>query len=107
MSQKDRRVYTAQFKFETVLEVLRGEKSVAQICRERGINDSLLYTWKQAFLERGVSLFEDKSQSLDQATAERMAQLEQMVGRQAMEIEILKKSRSLLGLRRNGRELRP
>jgi transposase-like protein len=42
MSQNDRRTYTAQFKFETVLEVLRGEKSVAQICRERGINDSLL-----------------------------------------------------------------
>lgn len=102
MSQKDRRVYTAQFKFETVLEVLRGEKSVAQICRERGINDSLLYTWKQAFLERGVSLFEEKGQSLDQAAAERIGQLEQMVGRQAMEIEILKKSRSLLGLRRNG-----
>ena len=102
MSQKDRRSYTAQFKFETIVEVLRGEKSVAQICRERGINDSLLYTWKQAFLERSVSLFEEKGQSLDQAAAERIAQLEQMVGRQAMEIEILKKSRSLLGLRRNG-----
>lgn len=102
MSQKDRRTYTAEFKFETVLEMLRGEKSVAQICRERGINDSLLYTWKQAFLERGTSIFEDKGQSIDQAAAERIAQLEQMVGRQAMELEILKKSRSLLGSRRNG-----
>jgi transposase len=104
MSQEDRRSYTAQFKFETVIEVLRGEKSVAQICRERGINDALLYTWKQAFLERGSSLFDEKGQSLDQAAIERMAQLEQRVGRQAMALEILKKSRSVLGLRRNGNE---
>jgi transposase-like protein len=33
---KKRRTFTAQFKFETVMDVLRGEKSVAHICRERG-----------------------------------------------------------------------
>jgi hypothetical protein len=49
-----------------------------------------------------MSLFEEKGQSLDQVAAEPIAQLEQRVGRQAMAIEILKKSRSVLGLRRNG-----
>jgi hypothetical protein len=33
---KERRTYSAQFKLETVLEGRRGDKSVAQICRERG-----------------------------------------------------------------------
>lgn len=36
-----RREFSAQFKLETVLEGLRGEKSVAQLCRERDITDSL------------------------------------------------------------------
>jgi hypothetical protein len=42
MAQK-RRKFTAQFKFETVMEVLRGEKSVAQLCRERDITETLYY----------------------------------------------------------------
>jgi transposase-like protein len=41
-----RREFSAQFKLETVLEGLRGEKSVAQICRERDITDSLYYKWR-------------------------------------------------------------
>ena len=49
--------------FEVVLEGLRGEKSVAQICRERNITESLYYKWRDAFLERGVSLFEDQRSS--------------------------------------------
>ena len=36
-----RRTFTAQFKLETVMEGLPGEKSVVQICRERNINDNL------------------------------------------------------------------
>lgn len=42
MAQK-RRKFTAQFKFETVMKVLRGEKSVAQSCRERDITEALYY----------------------------------------------------------------
>ena len=37
------RQFTAQFKLETVLETLRGEKPIAQICRERQLTDSLVY----------------------------------------------------------------
>jgi transposase-like protein len=54
-----RRTFTAQFKFETVIDGLGGEKSVAQICRERDITESLYYKWHDAFVERGVQVFED------------------------------------------------
>lgn len=56
---KKRRNFTAQFKFETVMEGLRGEKSVAQICRERDLTESLYYKWRDALVERGVQVFED------------------------------------------------
>jgi transposase-like protein len=42
MSQK-RRNYSPQFKFETVMEGLRGEKTVAELCWERDLKESLYY----------------------------------------------------------------
>jgi len=96
---KKRRAYTAQFKFETIVEVLRGEKSNAQICRERNVTESLLYRWKQDFLDRAPGIFEDQ-RSRDQVAEEReqrIVELERMVGRLTMEIEVLKKARSILG----------
>ena len=102
---KKRRNYTAQFKFETVLDGLRGEKSVAQICRERNLTESLYYKWRDAFFERAPDIFNDQRGSQRDAQGERMAELEQLAGKQALEIEILKKAGSLLGSmqERNGR----
>lgn len=55
-----RRKFTAQFKFETVMEVLRGEKSVTQICQEHDITETLCYKWRDAFFERAPSVFENQ-----------------------------------------------
>ena len=41
MARQKRRTFSAEFKFETVLEALKSEKSAAQICREREINEIL------------------------------------------------------------------
>jgi transposase-like protein len=86
--------YTAQFKFETVLEGLRGEKSVSQICRERDVTESLYYKWRDAFVEQGATVFEREAQQAErvQEQNERIADLERMVGRLALENEILKKA---------------
>ena len=106
MSSK-RRQYSAEFKLETVLEGIRGEKPVAQICRERGIRDSRYYKWRDAFKERGPGIFASQEQQ-DQAVSEleaRVAELERMVGKLAMENEILNKASHWLDSqsRRNGR----
>jgi len=102
---KKRRNYTAQFKFETVLDGLRGEKTVAQICRERTLTESLYYKWRDAFFERAPDIFNDQRGSQRDGQAERMAELERLAGKQALEIEILKKAGSVLGSmrERNGR----
>lgn len=92
-----RRSYSAQFKLETVLEGIRGEKSIAQICRERGIKDSLYYKWRDQFTSQALSIFEDKRNAVaSEGNNERIAELERMVGRLAVENDILKKASSLL-----------
>jgi transposase-like protein len=104
-----RRTFTPEFKFEAVLDMLRGEKKVAQICRERDITESLLYKWRDAFFERAPSIFADQRDSsrANDPQTERVAELERLVGRQTLEIEVLKKARHLLNSRSqsNGRSL--
>ena len=98
MARRKRRTFSAEFKFETVIEALRGEKSAAQICREREISENLLSRWKSDFLERGAEVFENARDGKTDDAQQRIAQLEQLAGRQALELEILKKAGSLLGL---------
>lgn len=102
---KKRRKYSAEFKLDTVMEGLRGDKSIAQICRERDITDSLYYKWKQMFLDRASEIFEEKGTVIDDSKEKQIAELERMVGRLTMEVEILKKARSWLDTQqvRNGR----
>ena len=61
--RKKRRQFTAQYKVETVLEALRGEKTAAQICRERELSEDLLSRWKQEFLKRAPEIFETRKVS--------------------------------------------
>ncbi|MDH5679555.1 MAG: transposase [Nitrospinota bacterium] len=96
MTRKKRRIYTAEFKLDTVMEGIRGEKSIAQICRDRGIKDTLYYKWREQFLEGATSIFEDRRHKATQEQAERIAELERMIGKLAMEKEILKKAKSWL-----------
>jgi len=48
-----RRRYSAEEKIRIVLEGLRGESSIAELCRKEGINQNLYYRWSKAFLEAG------------------------------------------------------
>jgi len=97
-----RREFSAEFKLETVLEGVRGEKSVAQICRERDITDSLYYKWRDEFNQNAAKLFADKRRTGTDESAERVAELERLVGRLTMALEIAKKASGLLGSRWKG-----
>jgi transposase len=48
-----RRHHSAEEKIRIVLEGLRGEVSIAELCRKEGINQSLYYRWSKEFLEAG------------------------------------------------------
>jgi len=102
---RTRRSFPDQFKAQLVLDLLTGAASQAELCRKHNINSQLLGRWKTIVLEGLHTLFqEDPQASQEQA---RIGELEQLVGRQAYELEILKKaSRLLPGLpSRDGRSL--
>src|SRR5437870_9571247 len=100
---RTRRSFPDEFKAQVVLDLLSGAVSQAELCRKHNIHPQLLGRWRTTVLEGLPTLFqEDPQVSQDQA---RIAELEQLVGRQAYELEILKKtSRMLPGLpSRDGR----
>jgi len=96
MGKSKRRTYSAEFKFDTVMEGLRGEKSIAQICRERGIKDNQYYKWREIFIERSAEIFADQRKHRGQEKEERIAELERMIGRLTMENDMLKKAKNWL-----------
>lgn len=51
--RKTRRQFSAEEKIRIVLEGLRGEESIAELCRREGIATSLYYSWSKEFLEAG------------------------------------------------------
>jgi transposase len=51
--RKTRKVHSAEEKIRIVLEGLRGEESIAALCRREGIATSLYYSWSKEFLEAG------------------------------------------------------
>ena len=48
-----RKHYSAEDKIRIVLDGLRGESSIAELCRREGIAESLYYSWSKEFLEAG------------------------------------------------------
>ena len=97
---RGRRSFPADFKAKVVLDLLTGAASQAELCRKHNLKPQLLGHWKAAVLERLHTLFEEDPQvGRDQV---RIAELEQLVGQQAYELQILKKaSRMLPGLGSN------
>jgi transposase len=69
--------------------------SAAELCREHQLSPQLLGQWKSELLERAPQIFEqDQARSVEQ---ERIAELERLVGRLTMQLEIAKKASTLLG----------
>ena len=98
-----KRTYKPQLKAQVVLQVLSGTKSAAQICRELNINETLLSRWKQQLLTHAALVFERQSEASEKD--ERIAELERLVGRLTMELEIAKKASPLAAYQtsKNGR----
>ncbi len=103
---KKRRQHSGQFKFEVVMTMLRGEQTVAAICRHYDITESLAYKWRDQFLEQAPDIFKDQRQK-EQATpdqAARIAELERLVSRLTLDKDILEKAEDWVKKqrRRNG-----
>ena len=84
-----RRRFTPEFKAEVVIEALSGQSSQAKLCRKHNLSDVQLSKWKRQLLENAASLFEPIDKQTN-ASQQRIAQLEQLVGRLTLELDIQK-----------------
>jgi transposase len=89
MPRRTRRAFTAAFKAEVLRDLFSNKRSQAELCREHQLSPSLLALWKETALDRLQQLFQEAEQR-DPRQA-RIDDLEQLAGRQALAIEILKK----------------
>ena len=92
-----RKQYSSEEKIRIVLEGLRGEESIAALCRREGIAESLYYSWSKEFLEAGKRrLAGDTARaatSIEVRDLRREARaLKEVVAEQALELRLLKKS---------------
>ena len=85
-----RRTFRPDFKARVVLEDLIGVKSAAEICREHQFKPQLLTHWKAEFAQRAPEILAANPGGEDK---ERIVELECMVGRLTMELEVAKESR--------------
>jgi len=53
IKRKTRRKFSSEEKIRIVLEGLRGEESISELCRREGISPNLYYNWSKEFLEAG------------------------------------------------------
>lgn len=86
---QSRRIFSAEFKAQVVLEILTGAKSVAQVAREYSIKPELLSRWKADFVANASKLFENGGAGrVADPQAERISELERLVGRMTLEKEV-------------------
>jgi transposase len=92
-----RKQYSAEEKIRIVLDGLRGEVTIAELCRREGIAEGLYYSWSKEFLEAGKRrLAGDTARAATSSEVKdlkRQAQeLKEVVAEQALELRLLKKS---------------
>ncbi|QTA38498.1 IS3 family transposase [Thermosipho ferrireducens] len=82
-------------KMAIILEGLRREKSVSQICREHGISQAQYYKWRDRFLEGAKEGLENGKKSKVKQLEEKIEELEKVIGKQTIVIETFKKNSSI------------
>lgn len=97
IKRKTRRKFSSEEKIRIVIEGLRGEDSIAAICRREGINPNLYYRWSKAFLEAGKKRLQGDTQreanTVEVGKLKREnTDLKMLVAELFLEIRLIKKS---------------
>ena len=83
------RKFSAQQKSELVLASLRGPKTIAQLCREHDISETLLRRWREQFLAAGAERLQGRQERTEADELRRqVSRLERALGRKTMEVEV-------------------
>lgn len=85
-----RRQFSPEFKSKVVLDVLSGRRSAAEVCREYQLKDDMFSRWKAQFVASAPKLFE--RENLTDPAEARIAELERVIGKLTLELEVAKKA---------------
>jgi transposase len=97
IKRKTRKRYNAEEKIRIVLDGLRGEESIAAICRREGISSNLYYRWSKDFLEAGKrrllgDIQREATSTEVTSLKQENDQLKQLVAELSLKNRVLKKS---------------
>jgi len=97
IKRRTRKHYSSEEKIRVVLEGLKGESSIAEICRREGINPNIYYKWSKEFLEAGKKRL--SGDTVREATSTEVTdlrtendQLKALVAELSLKNRVLKKS---------------
>jgi putative transposase len=88
---KQRRQFSAKFKFQVAVEALKELKTINEIASQYEVHPTQVKQWKKQLQESGTDIFGERGQKVAEAQADVEANLYEQIGRLKMELEWLKK----------------
>jgi transposase-like protein len=95
MSRRPRRNHSAVFKAKVALDAIRGEKTLAELAKQRDVHPNQITDWKNQLLERAAGVF--GAEQTEQPKAD-LKELHAKIGQQALEIDFLSGALGKAGL---------
>lgn len=97
---KKRKQYSAAFKVKAVLEMLKEERTVAEIASSYEVHATMLHAWRREFLKKAPEVFEDKRKKRPEPNPEVLVnQLYQQIGQQKVELDFLHRACDMLNVK--------
>jgi len=92
INKQIRKKHPSKVKFQVALEALKETKTQTEVARSYGVHSNLISRWKDQLAENGHRIFEqDNSGRSGKEQNRKIEELEQIIGKQAVEIALLKK----------------
>jgi transposase-like protein len=91
MTQNQRKRYDGTFKAKIVLEVLRGQKTIAEIASHYGVHPNQITTWKKQVLDQLPDFFSNRHSRREKDAEEEREELYRQIGQLKVELDWLQK----------------
>lgn len=88
------RKFSPEFKAKIALAALRGDRTMAELCRQHRLSDTVISRWKQQLIKQAPCVF--ASSTPDDVQQQRIDDLERLIGQQAVELDAAKKLSAML-----------